>query len=245
MSLNLTLTAQPTATRHQAFVATLAHEFRQPLSVLTSAAAIIETAPCSPAAGLAAGTIQRQTKHLTRMVEDLMDAARWASGKVTLRTRRVDVCEAVREAANDAAPAAAARGQLLVVSTPAQPLWIDADADRLQQALSNLVGNALKYTGAGGKISLEAEPLAFGVRVRVSDTGRGLEPDALRHIFELFSQVRPDEETGLGIGLSVVKEIVELHDGRIEAQSGGAGCGASFIITLPGVRAAGSTTPRS
>ena len=143
------------------------------------------------------------------------------------------LCESVREAVHDAGNAVAARGQSLVVSTPTQPLWIDGDPTRLQQVLSNLIGNAIKYSNSGGEILVCAEPSVSGVSLRVSDTGRGLEPDALRHIFDPFSQVRPAEETGLGIGLSVVKEIVERHQGRIEVRSDGAGRGTSFIITLP------------
>jgi two-component system, chemotaxis family, CheB/CheR fusion protein len=121
-----------------------------------------------------------------------------------------------------------------VVGTASEPLWVDADPQRLHQVLSNLLRNAVKYTDPGGRISLAADRKAATVILRVSDTGRGIESESLVHIFDLFAQVRrPSEAAGLGIGLSVVREIVTLHKGRIKARSEGPGHGSEFIVTLP------------
>jgi len=225
--------------RHEAFVSTLAHELRQPLSALTQAVAIMGLVSGSPAASRAAEIIQRQTRQMTRLVEDLIDAARWAKGKLALRLQRVDVRQAVTDAALDATAAVAARGHDLVVSIASTPLWVDADPERLRQVLSNLLDNAVKYTDPRGRIHLTAARAKTTVTVRVSDTGRGLEPQALAHVFDLFSQVRPDESAGLGLGLSVALQIVTLHRGRIEARSEGHGRGSEFIVTLPMARLAG------
>jgi signal transduction histidine kinase len=114
-----------------------------------------------------------------------------------------------------------------------QPLWADADAQRLQQVLANLLGNAVKYTARGGRVALACERTSETVRVTVGDTGCGIEAGALTHIFDLFAQVDGEGAEGLGIGLSVVREIVELHHGTIEARSEGAGRGSEFVVTLP------------
>jgi signal transduction histidine kinase len=219
--------------QHETFVSTLAHELRQPLSALTQAAEIIRLVSLSPVASRAAEIIQRQTRQMSRVVEDLFDAARWAKGKLALRLERVDVRQAVTAAAMDARAAIEARGHELVVSTARSPLWVDADPERLQQVLSNLLDNAIKCTEPRGRIHLIATRVNATVTVRVRDTGCGLEPQALAHIFDLFSQVRPEQGTGLGLGLSVVLEIVTLHRGRVEARSDGHGLGSEFIVTLP------------
>lgn len=219
--------------RHQAFVSTLAHELRQPLSALSQAAEVIRLVSVSPAASRAGEIIQRQVRQMSRVVEDLFDAARWANGKLELRLERTDVRQAVTAAAMDAKAAIAARGHELVVSIGGAPIWVDADPERLQQVLSNLLDNAIKYTEPHGRIHLEATQANAAATLRVRDSGCGLEPQALAHIFDLFSQVRPEQGTGLGLGLSVAFEIVSLHRGQIEAQSDGHGRGSEFIVTLP------------
>jgi signal transduction histidine kinase len=219
--------------RQEVFVSTLAHELRQPLSTVSAAVEVVRLAPASEAARSATTTIQRQIGQMSRVIEDLMDEMRWACGKVTLRKQRIDVGQVLREAALDVAAAVAARRQSLVLATASEPLWVDADPQRLQQVLSNLLANAMKYTGPGGRISLAADRREATVTLNVSDTGRGIDRHALAHVFDLFSQVRPAEGAGLGIGLSVVREIVALHRGRIEARSEGPGHGSEFIVTLP------------
>jgi PAS domain S-box-containing protein len=219
--------------RKETFISTLAHELRQPLSALLAAAEVMRLASDSAAANRASEVMKRQIGQMNRVVEDLMDATRWAQGKLTLRKQRVDVRDVINDALPDVTAAAAECGHELVVATASEPLWADADPQRLQQVLSNLFRNAVKYTARGGRISLAADRGAATVILRISDSGRGIDPEALPHVFDLFSQVRPAEAAGLGIGLSVVREIVALHDGQIEARSEGLGQGSEFIVTLP------------
>jgi signal transduction histidine kinase len=219
--------------RRETFVSTLAHELRQPLATLMASVEVVRLRSDNPTTDRAAAIMKRQIVQMNRVVEDLLDAARWARGKVNLRTRHLDVRDVIKEATQDLAATVAERGHELVVSTPAEPLWADADPQRLHQVLSNLLRNALKYTDPGGRISLSAHRGATTMMLSVSDTGRGIEPEVLPHIFELFAQVRPSDVAGVGIGLSVVREIVTLHGGRIDAHSDGSGRGSEFIVTLP------------
>lgn len=219
--------------RKDIFVATLAHELRQPLSTLLAAVEVVRLASDSDAANRATEIMRRQIGQMNRVVEDLLDAARWACGKVTLRKQRLDVRDVIRDAAQDVAAAVEARGHALVVAIGREPIWADADPQRLHQALSNLLRNAVKYTDPGGRITVAADRGDATLTLRVSDTGRGIARDELTQIFDLYSQVRPLEARGVGIGLSVVREIVALHDGRVEARSKGPGHGSEFIVTLP------------
>jgi signal transduction histidine kinase len=219
--------------RKETFVSIMAHEIRQPLSALLSAVDVIRLSPEAATANRALEIMRRQIGQMSRVVDDLLDATRWARGKVTLRKQRLDVRDVVRDAALDIAAAVAERGHELVVATASEPLWADADPQRLHQVLSNLLRNAVKYTDPGGRILIAADRRAATVTLRVSDTGCGIEPEALTSVFDLFAQVRPSEVAGLGIGLSVVREIVTLHGGRIEARSEGLGHGTEFIVMLP------------
>jgi PAS domain S-box-containing protein len=219
--------------RKDTFVATLAHELRQPLSVMLAAVEVVRLAPGTESSRRATDVMRRQISQMSRVVEDVVDATRWVRGKATLLKRRLDLRGVISDAAADAAAAVAQHGLDLIVAKTSQPIWVDADPQRLQQVLSNLLRNAVKYTEPGGRISLTAERTASVVKLRVGDTGRGIETEALPHIFDLFSQVRPSEGTGLGIGLSVVRQIVALHGGTIEARSEGLGRGSQFIVTLP------------
>lgn len=214
--------------RREAFVSTLAHELRQPLSALLNAVEVVRLAP-----DRAVEIMRRQIGQMNRLVEDLMDSTRWARGRVTIKRQRLDVREVALYAATDIRSVVVERRQEFVVATASAPLWVDADPQRLQQVLTNLLLNAARYTDPGGRITLSADQSAATVTLRVSDTGCGIEPHALGHIFDLFSQVQPFQAAGLGIGLSVVREIVTLHGGRIEARSQGQGSGSEFIVTLP------------
>ena len=222
--------------RHQAFVATLSHELRQPLSVIASAVEVLRLAPGSPQAVRAMETIHRQTHQMHRMVDDLTEAARWAVGRMPLRLVQFDLRDLVSDAVQDATADAVGRGHVILIVPAPEPLWVDADRQRLQQVMSNLLGNAIKYTDAGGCITVTVARLAETVTVSVSDTGRGLAPQTLTHIFEMFSQVLPDEGSGLGIGLSVARDIVTRHHGLIAAHSAGLGLGSTFTVGLPTVR---------
>ena len=219
--------------RHEAFVSTLAHELRQPLSALLNAVEILRFDQATVASGRAVEIIQRQARHMSRLIEDLLEAGRSARGTTVLQRQLVDVRQLIAETVSDVTAAVSARGHALEVSSAAEPLWVDADPVRLRQVLSNLIDNAIKFTEPGGRIGLAASRSGRDAVVVVSDTGRGFEPRELTHIFDLFSQVRPGEGCGLGIGLSVAHEIVTMHKGRIEARSDGPSRGSEFVITLP------------
>jgi signal transduction histidine kinase len=219
--------------RKDTFVATLAHELRQPLSAMLAAVEVVQVAPDLQAAQRAVHVMRRQIGQMTRLVEDLIDATRWASGKVTLHTCRLDLRDVMRDAAADVKKTVEERGQALVVAGRADPVWVFGDAQRLHQVVSNLLRNAVHYTQPGGRISMAVERLGSNVTLRVGDTGRGIETDMLPRIFDLFSQTRPQDGIGLGVGLNIVREIVLLHGGSIEARSEGAWKGSEFIVTLP------------
>jgi len=225
--------------RHHAFMLTLAHEMRQPLSALFSAIEILRDGQGSPSLEKAVAVIDRQAQRMNRLVEDLVESTQWVRGTTLLRTQRVDVRGRIAEALSAAAEAISARGHQVVTSDAAEPLWVDADPARLRQVLSNLLDNAIKFTEPGGRIGMTASRAGEDIIVRVTDTGRGLRPNELATIFELFSQVRPGEGRGLGIGLNVAWQIVTLHRGRIEVRSDGPSCGSEFTITLPAAVAQG------
>jgi signal transduction histidine kinase len=224
----------PAWQRKDIFVAALAHELRQPLSAMLAAMAVARLAPGTDVARRADEVVQRQVTQMSRLVEDLVQATRWARGQVSLIREPLDLHDILRDAAADAAFAVEHAGQQLVVVIDAsESVWISGDRQRLRQVISNLLQNAVKYTPPGGRITLTIERMAWTVTVRVADTGRGIEADALPHVFELFSQEHPDEGTGLGIGLAVAREIVLRHGGSIEARSDGVGHGSEFLIRLP------------
>lgn len=156
-----------------------------------------------------------------------------AGVKTLLRVQRVDVRTRIAEALSDVNKAACARAQQIVATDMPEPLWVDGDAARLRQALAHLFENAVKFTEPGGRIDLSAWRDGQHVFVRVSDTGRGLHPGEVANIFQLFSQARPGETHGPGIGLNVAWEIVALHRGRIDVRSGGPSRGSEFTVTLP------------
>jgi signal transduction histidine kinase len=219
--------------REHAFIWTLAHELRQPLSTMSTAIAVVQHDSPSSATAHAIAIMGRQLRQMSRMVDDLLDAARLSSGKVSLMPEQLDIREVMTDAAADVAAAAADRGQRLDMQCGAATLWVNADRQRLYQVFSNLLNNAIKFTGPGGRITFTADSHASTIAVRVRDTGRGIDRMALPRIFDLFAQVQPAVLGGVGIGLSVVKEIVSLHRGRIEAHSDGPGKGSEFVVTLP------------
>lgn len=228
---------EPTASsewqRKDTFIATLAHELRQPLSAMLAAMAVARLVPGSEAARRADDVMQRQVGQMSRLVEDVVDATRWVRGQVTLNKQPLNLHDVVRDAAADMAFAVADAGLQLVVSADRESVWINGDRDRLLQVVSNLLRNGVKYTPPGGRLTLAIERMAWTVTVRIADTGRGIEAEALPYVFDLFSQVHPEGDTGLGIGLSVAREIVLRHGGSIEARSEGVGHGSEFLIRLP------------
>jgi signal transduction histidine kinase len=226
--------------REEAFIWTVAHELRQPLSAMTTAVAVVEHNSSPGATAHAIDVMGRQLRHMSRMVDDLLDAARLSTGKVSVIPHRLDIREVMTDAAADVAAEAAKRGQLLDVKCGAAPLWVNGDRQRLCQVFSNLLRNAIKFTGHGGRITFTADSHMSRIAVRVRDTGRGIDRQALPRIFDLFTQVQPSGLGGVGIGLSVAREIVSLHLGRIEAHSNGLGKGSEFEVTLPASPAGGS-----
>lgn len=215
-----------------AFIATVAHELRQPIAAIQTAVAVMQTRMSRSQGERARQVVERQVNQLARMVEDLLDAARLAQGKVTLRRERTALNE-ILDSVLHAAQAIVAENRLqLCVDVPRHSIVLDADPARLQQVFWNLLMNAVKFTPPEGRIDIVAEPLPDVVRVRVRDTGKGIPADVLPHVFDLFAQAAPDDR-GLGIGLAVVRALVEQHGGTVQVLSNGVGQGSEFVVTLP------------
>jgi signal transduction histidine kinase len=223
--------------RKNEFLATLAHELRNPLSAMRNGLQLLRLAGDDPAMLLHARAIlNRQVDQMVRLVDDLLDASRINSNRVELRTEWVELATVIKSAVETSRPTIEAARHDLSVSLPSQPVLLDADPLRLAQAFSNLLNNAAKYTEAGGSISLRAEQEGREVTIRVRDTGIGIPPETLPHLFKMFVQASGSvsrSQGGLGIGLSVVKGLVELHGGTVEACSEGPGKGSEFVVRLP------------
>jgi PAS domain S-box-containing protein len=219
------------------FLATLAHELRNPLAPLRNGLHILRTAGDDPAALEQARTVmERQVQLLVRLIDDLLDVSRITRGKLKLRKEQVDLAAVVRNAVEISRPLIEAAGHELTVALPAEPTYVGADAARLAQVFSNLLNNAAKYTERGGHIGLTAERQGGAAVVTVKDTGVGIPAEHLPHIFEMFAQVDRSLERsqgGLGIGLTLVKRLVEMHGGTVEARSDGPDRGSEFVVRLP------------
>jgi signal transduction histidine kinase len=217
------------------FLAMLGHELRNPLAAVSNAAAIIRAGQCSAEQlEFASGVIERQAGHLKRLIDDLLDVGRVMTGKILLERRSLELEASVRHVVSTLQTAGTlARHRVHVRSSP---VWVQGDQTRIEQVLSNLLVNAANYTPAGGEIRIELESADGEAVLCVTDTGRGIRAEHLERIFELFFQAEPSgarTHGGLGIGLTLVKRLVELHGGRVAAQSRGPGAGASFRIALP------------
>ncbi len=223
--------------RKNRFLATLAHELRNPLAPVRTAVHILKHhANPDPDVARAHAVIERQVEHLTRLIEDLMDVNRISYGKLELRKERVTLAEVIAAAIESSRPAIEGLKHDLVVQLPDPPIPLDADSIRLAQVFMNLLTNAAKYTPQGGTITLAAEREGSDVVVRVSDTGAGLSMEQLPHLFEMFFQTEdPLKRTqgGLGIGLALVRHLVELHGGTVTAESAGLNRGSEFQVRLP------------
>jgi PAS domain S-box-containing protein len=223
--------------RKDEFLALLGHELRNPLAPISNALQLLKLPGADAAVSARAReTMERQVEHLVRLVDDLLDVSRIMRGKVELRREPIELATVLARAVETSQPVIDAAGHRLTISYDEQPIWIDADAVRMAQVVSNLLNNAAKYTEHGGKILLAASCEANEAVIRVCDTGIGISPEVLPRLFDMFFQVerRTDSSRGgLGIGLSLVRGLVELHGGRVEAQSAGKGRGAEFIIRLP------------
>jgi PAS domain S-box-containing protein len=222
------------------FLATLAHELRNPMAPIRYAAALIRPDATPEQLDQARRTLERQSAQMARLLDDLLDVSRITRNVIELQRGTCDLREIAAEAIDAARPELVARHHRLVTSMPPAPLWVDGDAARLLQVIGNLLGNAVKYTPLGGRIEVALDEIDGRARVRVVDSGVGLSPDMLPRVFGLFAQVHknlPASQGGLGIGLAVVKRLVELHGGRVAAASAGLGQGACFSIELPQVAA--------
>lgn len=222
--------------RKDEFLATLAHELRNPLAPIRNGLQILQGAPRGEQAEKVRGIMERQLSHMVRLIDDLLDMSRISKGKIELRRERVKVQDVVRLAIETSRPQIENAQHTLDIDLPAEPLWIDADMTRIAQALGNLLNNAAKYTPNGGTISLAATQNDGSVSIAVRDNGVGIPKEMLGKVFELFTQVEHAMEHsrgGLGIGLSLSKNLIEMHGGTIEAESAGTGQGSCFTITLP------------
>ena len=223
--------------RKDEFLATLAHELRSPLASIRNALQVVRLADGDPAAAVEARQrAERQVAHMVRLIDDLLDVSRIAQGKLELRRERADLAAIVANAVDTSRPLVEAARHQLAVSLPDRLVVVDADPTRLAQVFANLINNAAKYTEPGGNLAIVAEQRGGEVVVTVRDDGVGIPPDQLGSVFGLFTQVDGStgrSQGGLGIGLTLVRRLVEMHGGTVEARSDGRGRGSEFIVRLP------------
>ena len=226
--------------RKDEFLAVLAHELRNPLAAIRTASQVIALPDLEPAHRESAGAvIQRQVTQLVRLIDDLVDMSRIGRGVISLQRGRVDIGTMIAQAVESSRPLIDGRGHTLTVEIANNCPAVMGDAARLSQVVGNLLANAAKFTEAGGQLTLRAGLENGDVVIRVKDTGIGIEPEMLSSIFDLFTQVRhsPDDHAaGLGIGLALVRQIVEMHDGHVSASSDGPGTGTEVVVRLPALR---------
>ncbi len=224
--------------RKDEFLAMLAHELRNPLAAIGNAVELARRSGSDAHRSWSADVIDHQCRQLGRLVDDLLDVSRITRGKIQLRRERVELAPVVDRALETVRPLCEGRDQAVVVASP-RGLWLEADPTRLEQVLVNLLTNAAKYTQPGGRIGLAAAVEGEEVVVRVEDNGVGIPPEAIPRMFELFAQGDRSparSEGGLGIGLTLVRSLVEMHGGSIAASSGGPGLGSEFVVRLPAAR---------
>jgi signal transduction histidine kinase len=219
------------------FMAVFSHELRNSLGAIRNAAVVLrmETS-AGPAAVRARAVIERQVGQMTRLVEDLLDTSRIQQGKLRLQLERVDLCAVVSQCLQTVELAMQERNHRVSTSFPDRPLWVDADSSRLEQVFVNLLLNAAKYTDAGGEVALSVRRQADDAIVRICDTGIGIAPEILPNVFELFVQAdaaQRSTDAGLGIGLALVRGLVESHGGCVTVASAGLRQGSEFTVRLP------------
>lgn len=223
--------------RKDEFLAVLAHELRNPLAPLRNALQILRASGNSPAAvEQTRAMMDRQLRQLVRLVDDLLDVSRITRGTIELRKERVDLAGVVQSAVEACRPLMESLKHDLTITLPTKPIQVNADATRLSQVFSNLLNNSAKYTPSGGRIGIAVEREGGTAVIRVRDNGIGIPTEALTRIFEMFTQVDRTLERsqgGLGIGLTLVKRLVELHDGAVGARSEGFGLGSEFLVRIP------------
>jgi signal transduction histidine kinase/ActR/RegA family two-component response regulator len=233
--------------RKDEFMALLGHELRNPLAPIATALQLMKMSG-KPVWAQERAVIERQVAHVSRLVDDLLDVSRITKGKLELKKVPVDVTSVVHRALELASPLIERRRHHLLVETPSDPIWIDADLVRMAQAVANLLTNAAKFTDQGGSIALRVRADGDEVAIRIEDTGVGISPDVVSDIFEPFVQASRTVEHaqgGLGIGLALVKSLVELHGGGVSAFSRGVGTGSAFEIRVPTIPASAQTARQS
>ncbi len=232
--------------RKDGFLAMLGHELRNPLASLCNAVQVMRLKGTDdPEVQWARDVVERQVQQLTRLVDDLLDVSRISRGKINLEMGPVDLADVVARGVEISRPLIDARKHSLEVSLPERAMRVEGDPTRLAQVLSNLLNNAAKYTEQGGRIDLTVEPSGGEAVLRVRDTGDGIPADMLPQIFEMFTQVPGSvsrSEGGLGIGLTLVRSLVEMHRGSVAAHSDGPGHGSEFVVRLPRLREAAPPT---
>ena len=227
--------------RKNEFLALLAHELRNPLGPIRHAVKILRArAPTPDELQWATGIIDRQTEHLTRLVDDLLDVARITRGTIELQRERVDLTAVLRSGVEASSASIERHRHELTVIQPSQPLYVDGDMARLTQIVTNLLDNAAKHTDPEGKIWLAGEREGDMAVIRVKDTGIGIPADVLPHIFDMFTRsglLLERAQGGFGVGLALVEQLVKLHGGTVSAHSAGTGQGSEFVVRLPVVQA--------
>jgi two-component system CheB/CheR fusion protein len=238
---------QEAVRRREQFLAMLSHELRNPLAAILSATRILESASWTDDACHAAGqVVARQANHMARLLDDLLDVARISRGRIMLRSEQLDLRDTARSALEALGPLIAERQTRLIVDICDEPVPIAGDAARLQQIQANLLSNASKYSPHGAEVRFELRRENGEAVIRVSDRGRGIEPEVLPRIFDLFvqgEQTIARSDGGLGIGLTLLRSLVELHHGRVEAHSDGPDRGSTFTVRLPLARPAPADRP--
>jgi len=219
------------------FLSMLAHELRNPLAPIGAALYVLEQEKLeSDAARRARTVIGRQLQHMNRLVDDLLDVTRIVRGNVDLHRETVNLTETLRSVAEDHAQIASKAAIELALEVPDEPVRVDGDPTRLAQIVGNLLQNAVRFTPAGGRIVLSLARRGASAEIRVKDTGAGIEPELLKNLFQPFvqgAQAGATARGGLGLGLSLVRLLAELHGGSAQAFSDGPGQGAEFVVSLP------------
>ena len=219
------------------FLANLSHELRTPMNIIIGWAHLLRQGPLSEQQKLrAAESIERAARSQAQLIEDLLDVSRIVTGKFRLKLQDVDVGAVLRMAVESLRLVSHAKQVALSVSLPASPAVVRADADRLQQVFWNLLSNAVKFTSSGGAVDAQLEQDGENVRIRIADTGIGIAPEFLPYVFDRFRQADSTstrQHTGMGLGLAIVRHVVDLHGGKVEADSEGENTGSTFTVTLP------------
>jgi two-component system, sensor histidine kinase len=222
--------------RKDEFLATLAHELRNPLAHMVNSLSMMNGPESTEAAPRAKEIIQRQLAHMVRLVDDLLDVSRITRGKLAVHAKRVELAGIIQSAVDTVQPVMDARRHELIVTLPEEPVYVQGDPVRLSQVFSNLLNNAAKYSEPEGSVRLTAAASADRLEIVITDDGIGISAETLPIIFEMFTQGDGSVErtqSGLGVGLALTRRLIELHGGTVEARSPGLGKGSTFTVTLP------------